>query len=53
MVTLGYNLGGVQFVRANFEKVVLLIIALSLLPVALQLLKRNKRAPEPEAEPSA
>jgi membrane-associated protein len=53
MVTLGYNLGGVQFVRANFEKVVLLIIALSLLPVALQLLKRNKRAPQPEAEPSA
>jgi membrane-associated protein len=41
MVTLGYNLGGVSFVRANFEKVVLLIIALSLVPVALQLLKRK------------
>lgn len=47
MITLGYNLGGIGFIRANFEKVVLLIIALSLLPVALQLLKRNKRAPEP------
>jgi len=45
MVTLGYNLGGIAFIRANFEKVVLLIIALSLVPVALQLVKR-KRAPE-------
>ncbi|HEX4750841.1 MAG TPA: VTT domain-containing protein, partial [Bryobacteraceae bacterium] len=41
MVTLGYNLGGISFIRANFEKVVLLIIALSLLPIALQLLKRK------------
>jgi membrane-associated protein len=53
IVTLGYNLGGVQFVRANFEKVVLLIIALSLFPIALQLLKRNKRGPEQQAEPSS
>jgi membrane-associated protein len=41
MVALGYKLGGITFVRANFEKVVLLIIGLSLLPVALQLLKRK------------
>jgi membrane-associated protein len=47
MVTLGYTLGGIGFVRANFEKVVLLIIALSLIPVALQLLKRSKPAPQP------
>jgi membrane-associated protein len=52
MVMLGYNLGGVQFVRANFEKVVLLIIAVSVIPVVVQLLKRNKRAPlEPERVP--
>ena len=44
MVLLGYSLGGVSFVRANFEKVVLLIIALSLLPVVLQVLKGNKTA---------
>jgi membrane-associated protein len=42
MITLGYNLGGIPFIRANFEKVVLLIIALSLLPIALQVLKRKK-----------
>jgi membrane-associated protein len=51
MVTLGYTLGGVSFIRANFEKVVLLIIALSLSPVALQLMKRRK-APEPERVPT-
>lgn len=51
MVTLGYNLGGIQFVRANFEKVVLLIVAISLLPIAVQLLKR-KRAPQQQVEPT-
>lgn len=51
MVTLGYSLGGVQFVRANFEKVVLLIVAASLVPVALQLLKR-KRVPQAQVEPT-
>ncbi|HZS53612.1 MAG TPA: VTT domain-containing protein [Bryobacteraceae bacterium] len=47
MITLGYTLGGITFVRANFEKVVLLIIALSLAPVALQILKRSKQVPQP------
>lgn len=41
MITLGYKLGGIQIIRQNFEKVVLLIIALSLIPVALQLFKRK------------
>lgn len=44
MVTLGYTLGGIEIIRANFEKVVLLIVALSLLPVILQVLKRKKSA---------
>ncbi len=42
MVTLGYKLGGIQFIRQNFEKVVLLIIALSLIPVAVQILAKRK-----------
>jgi membrane-associated protein len=46
MVTLGYFLGGIPFIRSNFEKVVLLIIAVSLVPVALQLTKRKKPVPE-------
>lgn len=41
MICLGYSLGNVQFVRQNFEKVVLLIIAVSLIPAALQILKRK------------
>ncbi len=53
MVTLGYKLGGIAIIRANFEKVVLLIVALSLVPIAVQLLKRNKRAPKtPEQVPT-
>jgi membrane-associated protein len=49
MVTLGYSLGGIALIRANFEKVVLLIIAVSLAPIALQILKR-KRTSETEPE---
>jgi membrane-associated protein len=42
MITLGYLLGNVPVIRQNFEKVVLLIIAVSLLPVILQVLKSRK-----------
>jgi membrane-associated protein len=42
MITLGYKLGGIPLIRQNFEKVVLLIIAVSLVPVALQIVKARK-----------
>ncbi len=42
MITLGYILGNVPVIRHNFEKVVLLIIALSLLPAVLHVLKSRK-----------
>ena len=42
MVTLGYTLGGVTVVRRNFEKVVLAIIVVSLIPPGLQVLKKRK-----------
>ena len=42
MITLGYKLGGIPFIRQNFEKVVLLIIVVSLVPVALQIVKARK-----------
>lgn len=48
MITLGYLLGNVPFIRQNFEKVVLLIIAVSLIPAALQVISKRKH-PEPEA----
>jgi membrane-associated protein len=48
MVTLGYKLGGISFIRQNFEKVVLLIIAVSLIPVVLQIWKSRTARPLPE-----
>lgn len=42
MITLGYLLGDVPLVRRNFEKVVLLIIVVSLLPAASQAWKARK-----------
>lgn len=42
MITLGYKLGDIPVIRHNFEKVVLLIIALSLVPAALQVLGARK-----------
>jgi membrane-associated protein len=43
MITLGYLLGGIPVIRHNFEKVVLGIIAVSLLPALLQVLNKNKK----------
>ncbi len=45
MITLGYLLGNVAAIRHNFEKVVLAIIFVSLIPAALQILKGRKEAP--------
>ncbi len=43
MITLGYLLGNIPVIQKNFEKVVLAIIAVSLIPVALQVLKGRKQ----------
>lgn len=42
MITLGYLLGNVPVIRHNFEKVVLLIIVVSLVPAILQVVKSRK-----------
>ena len=39
MVLSGYNLGGVPFIRRNFEKVVLLIILVSVGPMLVQIVR--------------
>lgn len=47
MTILGYLLGEVQFVRRNFEKFVLLVIFVSLLPIISQVVRaRFTRKPE-------
>jgi membrane-associated protein len=43
MTVAGYELGAVNFVRHNFEKLILGIIAVSLLPAALEVLKARRR----------
>ena len=43
MTMLGYKLGGVSFVRHNFEKFIIGIIAVSLLPAGLEVLKARRR----------
>ena len=43
MTILGYKLGRVSFVRQNFDKVILAIIAISLLPAGLEALKARRR----------
>ncbi|HMF75998.1 MAG TPA: VTT domain-containing protein [Bryobacteraceae bacterium] len=45
MIVLGYLLGGIPLVRHNFEKFVLAIIAISLVPAILQVLKARKKTP--------
>lgn len=42
MTTLGYQLGQVEFIRRHFEKVVLGIIGLSLVPVLLEVRKATR-----------
>jgi membrane-associated protein len=42
MTLLGYTLGGVEFVRHNFDKVILGIIAVSLLPAGHQVLQSRR-----------
>jgi membrane-associated protein len=44
MTMAGYELGGVSFVRRNFEKLILGIIAVSLLPAGLEVLKARRRS---------
>lgn len=45
MTMLGYTLGGVSLVQRHFEKVVILIILLSVLPVLSQLIKARRTIP--------
>ena len=48
MTMLGYELGGVSFVRRNFDKVILMIVFVSLLPSIIEVVKA-RRARKPAA----
>lgn len=47
MTTLGYELGSVPFVRRNFDKVILAIIFLSLLPTIIEFIKAQRGESKP------
>jgi membrane-associated protein len=53
VVLLGYFLGGVDFVAENVEVMILGIVALSVLPILLELLRarrEHRTGPPPAAE---
>lgn len=45
MTLAGYFLGGIPIIRANFEKVVILIVLISVAPLLVQALKSRKQKP--------
>jgi membrane-associated protein len=53
MIMLGYSLGNNTFVRHNFEKVVLGIIVVSLIPAAIQILQKRKAPADREVSTPA
>jgi membrane-associated protein len=48
VTTLGYFLGQVEFVHDNLEPIILGIVALSVLPIAIELLRARRRPGEAE-----
>jgi membrane-associated protein len=48
MIVAGYYLGGVPFIRRHFEKVVIGIVLVSVMPVVWEVLKATWKKPQPE-----
>jgi membrane-associated protein len=44
VVLLGYSLGGIPIVRQHFEKAIIGVILLSLVPIVIETLKHRSRA---------
>lgn len=53
MTVLGHQLGSVPIVRAHFEKVLLLIIGVSLIPAVFHAIKASRERSEPKTGTSA
>jgi membrane-associated protein len=51
MSMLGYGLGGVPFIRRNFDKTILVIILVSLLPTIIEGLKARREHIARNADP--
>ena len=46
VTTLGYYLGEIEAVKNNIEIAIIVIVAVSLLPVAIELIKHRREAKE-------
>jgi membrane protein DedA with SNARE-associated domain len=44
MTSAGYFLGGIPFIQRHFEKVVIAIVLISVLPVVFEILKSRRRS---------
>jgi membrane-associated protein len=51
VTALGYFLGQIEFVKSNIEPILLLIVAISVMPVAYELLKARRAKPDEPIEP--
>ena len=54
MTLAGYFLGGIPLIRANFEKVVVLVVLLSVMPIVIHAVRartQSRTQPQPAAEP--
>lgn len=51
VTALGYFLGQIEFVKSNIEPILLLIVAISVMPVAFELLKARRAKPDEPIEP--
>jgi membrane-associated protein len=49
---LGFAFGGVTFIKNNIELIVVLLVALSVLPMVLEL-RRNRRKSTPASDQAA
>jgi membrane-associated protein len=49
LVSAGYWFGNIAFVRENFSLVVFAIIAISLVPVAIEVLRERSRGARPQS----
>lgn len=51
VTSLGYFLGQIEFVEKNIEPVLLLIIAISVMPIFIELFRARRRGPDEPIEP--
>jgi membrane-associated protein len=53
VTVLGYFLGQIEFVSANIELILIVIVALSVIPIAFELLRERSRRRDPRYDEPA